>query len=95
MAQIKTDTSDMVSTEMRDRTYEVYGDPDPEVFDEYINTNVANRNDPRNSRLAFLKKNKILILSILVATFSSGALLIGLPVGLLAPSCENIGRIKL
>ena len=85
----------MVSTEMRDRTYEVYGDPDQEDFDEYINTNVANRNEPRNSRLAFLKKNKIFILSILFAAFSFGALLIGVPVGLLAPSCENIGRVKI
>ena len=78
---------------MRDQTYDTYGNSNNEQYDEYINRNVANNRRISNDLMAVFKNNKLKIILVLFFTFSFGALLIGLPVGLLAPSCETSGKV--
>ena len=79
--------------QMRDQTYDTYGNSNHEQFDEYINRNVANNRETSNDLMTVFKNNKLIIILVLFFTFSFGALLIGLPVGLLAPSCETLGKV--
>ena len=78
---------------MRDQTYDTYGNSDHEEYDEYINRNGANNRRISNDLMAVFKNNKLIIILVLFLTFSFGALLIGLPVGLLAPSRETLGKV--
>ena len=75
---------------MRDQTYDTYGDPNHERFDEYIDRNVANRGT-LNYFTTLFKNNKLIMMLVIFCSFTLGALLIGLPVGLLTPPCETSG----
>ena len=77
---------------MRDREYETYGDSNREDYDTYI-TRGSPRNFHSNDRMIFFKNNKLFMLALFVGVFSFGALVIGLPVGLLAPSCDYSGTV--
>ena len=77
---------------MRGREYETYNDSYREDYDPYISRDPPT-NSHSNDRMIFFKNNKLFMLALFVGVFSFGALVIGLPVGLLAPSCDCSGTV--